>query len=748
MRERNTTLALSLLAAVLSAVALLADPPGENAGAAPTDNEAAPPAGGDWLVTPAAHKAEVKRDDGAKKIVMANGLVSRTWRIDPNAATVALDNLMTGESLLRGVKPEARIELDGVGHDIGGLVGQPDYAYLSPEWMDKLKADPKAFRFAAAEVSKTKERFAWRRTRRAADLPWPPPGASLTLHFKPPADGPDVAVEVHYEMYDGLPLLAKWLTVRNNGKGPVRVNRFTSEVLAVVEAESAVDARDRKGRTDGPLHEPEVGWLTPGLHVESDYHYNGMDPTTADRTTHWVPDPQYATQVNFLQKTPAQLESRPPIGPDAAVAPSEGFETFRTFELVYDATDRERRGLALRRMYRTLAPWVTENPIQMHVRSADPAAVREAVDQCAEVGFEMVILSFGSGFDMENDDPAYLAKIKELVDYARGKGVELGGYSLLASRSVGAAVDVVNPPGGPAAVFGASPCLATEWGANYFRKLRAFHDKTGLSLIEHDGSYPGDVCASTKHAGHRGLDDSQWTQWKTITDFYAWCRGEGVYLNVPDFYFLNGSNKCGMGYNESVWSLPRARQVIHGCQNIYDGTWEKTPSMGWMFVPLTEYHGGGAAATIEPLADHLDAYDAILGQNFGCGVQAAYRGPRLYDCDETKAVVKKWVTWYKLHRDILESDVIHVRRADGRDVDCLLHVNPRLKEKGLAMVFNPLDREVEKTLKLPLYYTGLTDEATVRERDGDAKKYKLDRRYDIELRVKMEPRSLTWFVVE
>ena len=49
--------------------------------------------------------------------------------------------------------------------------------------------------------------------------------------------------------------------------------------------------------------------------------------------------------------------------PAAAIAPGETFETFRTFELVFDSTDRERKGLSLRRMYRTVAPWVTENPV-------------------------------------------------------------------------------------------------------------------------------------------------------------------------------------------------------------------------------------------------------------------------------------------------------------------------------------------------------------------------------------------------
>jgi hypothetical protein len=71
------------------------------------------------------------------------------------------------------------------------------------------------------------------------------------------------------------------------------------------------------------------------------------------------------------------------------------------------------------------------------------------------------------------------------------------------------------------------------------------------------------------------------------------------------------------GYRESNWSLPRERQILLGRQNIYDDTWDKIPSMGWMFVPLVEYQGGGAAATLEPLSKHLDAYETHLANNFG-----------------------------------------------------------------------------------------------------------------------------------
>ena len=38
-----------------------------------------------------------------------------------------------------------------------------------------------------------------------------------------------------------------------------------------------------------------------------------------------------------------------------------------------------------------------------------------------------------------------------------------------------------------------------------------------------------------------GLKDSQWRQWEVISDLYKWCRGRGMYLNVPDGDFLTGS---------------------------------------------------------------------------------------------------------------------------------------------------------------------------------------------------------------
>lgn len=405
--------------------------------------------------------------------------------------------------------------------------------------------------------------------------------------------------------------------------------------------------------------------------------------------------------------------------------------------------------MGLRRAYRMLAPWVTESPLMLHLTSVDPVVVHRAIDQAAECGYEVVIFSFGSGLNMEDASESNISRFKAFADYAHSRGLRIGGYSLLASRHIDDENDAIDPktgkPGGMR--FGFSPCLLSRWGLEYFESVRRFFEETGFDLLEHDGSYPGDVCASTAHPGHTGLADSQWRQFWKIAEFYRWCRSRGIYLNVPDSYFLQGSNKTGMGYRETNWSLPRAQQHVHARQNLYDGTWEKPPTMGWMFTPLVEYHGGGAEATIEPLSSHLDDYRQHLWNNLGYGAQACYRGPRLYDTATTRDMVVEAVSWFKKYRSILESDVIHVRRADGRRLDAVLHVNPLLETKGMLVVYNPADEEVSEEIEVPLYYTGLTETASFYESDGPVADYKLSRDYKVRLPVTVGARGVTWYTV-
>jgi len=300
-------------------------------------------------------------------------------------------------------------------------------------------------------------------------------------------------------------------------------------------------------------------------------------------------------------------------------------------------------------------------------------------------------------------------------------------------------------PGG--AFFGNAPCLGSKWGLAYVAKLKYFITQTGFNIFENDGPYPGDVCASTVHPGHTGLDDSQWRQMEMQKELYRWCNEHGVYVNAPDWYFLDGTHKIALGYREVNFSLSREQTKILNRQNINDGTYEKLPSMGWGFVPLTRYQGGGEEAVLEPLKDHLRDYEMLMMQYYGAGVQACYRGPRLYDTTTTMQLVGKTISWYNLYRDILNAPMVHLRRADGRDWDGFMHVSSTLKDRALMMLFNPTKQPITREIDVPLYYTGLTDNVIVSERDKGSLQKHLDNSGSFKLKVTIQPEYYTWFVI-
>lgn len=736
----------------------------------------------DWLIDGSPFKAEVKIQQAGKRLVLSNGLLNRTFLLAPNAATIALDNLMTGESELRAVRPEALLEINGKEYPVGGLSGQPVNNYLSDDFLEQMQVCDSAFVLTDYQISETRERFQWKpNTKWISNMyPWPALGKRITFTYRAPEIAPvairNLVVKVIYELYNGAPILSKWIEVENNGKESVTLNSFKSEILALVETAPKVhygephevrmmaqDAghytknyRKQPVQTDAPRD--YIDRFTQ-LFVVTDYAMGGdMEAMKDNPAVRWVFDhPEYElTGIRYYgQYKPSRLEVTPLLGPELEIKSGTRFESCTAFEMLRSATDRERRGLEECRFWRMMAPWTQENPIFMHVRESDSKSVEQAIDQCADVGFEMVIMTFGSGFQIENDSVGYLKRMKDLNEYAARKGIAIGGYSLLASRGAKDTDAAISQRTGKPARsreegsrFGVSPCIASAWGITYFDKLQKFFTTTGMNVFENDGAYPGDPCASTTHNGHKGYADSQWQQWRKISEFYRWCRANGVYLNVPDWYFLSGANKTPMGYVETNWSLPRAYQEIIERQNIYDGTWQKTPSMGFMFVPLTQYHGGGEAATIEPLNEHLDHYQTRLRNLFGAGVQACYRGPRLYDTDNTKQLVKQWVDFYKEFRPILDSDIIHLRRPDGRDWDGIMHVNPQLKQKAFVSVYNPLETDIDREIKIPLYYTGLTSKALVKEQNGTGKKYTLSRDYTITLKIHIPAKGYNWYVIE
>jgi len=558
---------------------------------------------GDWLVQPVQQKAIVYKSY-SNDIVLYNGLAKRVFRLSPNIVCTDFKNMITGQQLIRAVMPEAVIIINGKTYNVGGLYGQKEKGYLLLASLDSFSNNQNDFQFISYTIDEIKPLVNWNYKGWWASNTKQPTGKVVNFTFRHNADElKRIIVIVHYAIYDGIPLIAKWVTIENRGESSFKINRVKNEVLALVEEESAV------------VGKPENMQKQQGIYVETNYAFNNaMRYDISDQTTHWKTDSSYTSQVNYNYETPCILEVYPDKTPGIELKPGESFTSVRSFELLMDSYDRERRGLSIRKMYRTIAPWTTDNPIFMHLVSKNDEEVEQAIDQCAATGYEALILSFGSHISMEDSSAVNIARWKKNAQYAHSKGIKIGGYSLFSSRRISDEDDVINPatgkPGG--AFFGNAPCFGSRWGLAYRDKIKYFFEQTGFDIWENDGPYPGDVCASTSHPGHIGLDDSQWRQMEIQKELYKWLNEKGVYINAPDWYFLDGTHKIAIGYREVNFSLPRENQKILNRQNIFDGTWEKTPSMGWGFVPLTRYQGGGPEAILEPLSEHLRDYEQLM----------------------------------------------------------------------------------------------------------------------------------------
>jgi len=130
------------------------------------------------------------------------------------------------------------------------------------------------------------------------------------------------------------------------------------------------------------------------------------------------------------------------------------------------------------------------------------------------------------------------------------------------------------------------------------------------------------------------------------------------------------------------------------------------------------------------------------------GVQACYRGPRLYDSEATFNVVKAQIELYKAYRAILNADIIHIRRADGRGLDAMMHAAPHGKHKGFLVVFNPTDQTINQEMKIPLYYTGLAERAHFFEAGTQKSVMELARDYSVRLQVSIPAHSYQWWVID
>ena len=175
-------------------------------------------------------------------------------------------------------------------------------------------------------------------------------------------------------------------------------------------------------------------------------------------------------------------------------------------------------------------------------------------------------------------------------------------------------------------------------------------------------------------------------------EFYRRLRSElNTLLRVPDPYHLNaGVSAAPIGYTDGYRSVTGPYEHLNiGRQYFYDGTFYKSVTQGWM----------NEACPATPMEQHLPVIDLGYAQYLGQGMPSCYSCDRVYDGSDSKTLITHWIRWFKTHRALLTSDLIHILRPNSRDGDATVHVlraagtagSPGVgKYRAVGHIFNPL----------------------------------------------------------
>lgn len=715
----------------------------------------------DWLVsatkTPASVQVLPAKDNQTAQIMLTNGLVSRTFLVsDGNLGCISLRRADKDIEFVRAVKPEARVCLNGQWVDIGGLTGALDHGFITPDWYHRLHSSGQSFHLTGMKIGPCVKPYEWQpKCNAPKDIPWPALGNRVTFEFAPPEGNAalkGLRIDLHYEIYDGIPVMMKTFTLHNQSDKEVVVTKFEGEHLAVlptnakmmhVESDYSFALVNFRETSSG------LGIHASGARAQFKEYYLGGGTTRFKRDPNWgsMATLNPAEDIFSEDIQNALLISTPPTGPNWTVKPDEIFDAFRTFTILNDTTEDERRSLAQRRFYKTLAPQSNEHLLEVHYPY--PLEIKHLgplLDRMHEVGFEQLQApEHPHKFNYADTSPGNIAAMKVICDYAKKYNIRVGAYQLMmGSQGWGTREDNYNcidpatksPSGG---AFGTSACGASAWADMYYNNMWKVIEETGMGAFKPDGPFHGDSCAATDHPHHKGLEDSQWAQWMWMCKVLREGQRRNLYLTIPDHYVLNGQTCTGMGYREATDNIDIGLQTLLYRQYIFDGTWYKTAGMGWVNLNSEMLHGG-------PEKD-LDRYERMFFTLLSSGAQVWLRGYVLHDGPQSKAMLIKWITWYKKYRDLVQGDIIHLRRPDGRGLDYTLHVDPKNK-RGMLLVFNPLKQPVTKTLSVPLYYTGLSGQARIREQEGEAKTHALDGQSQVNIEVAIPADGFSWYIIE
>eukprot|EP00051_Salpingoeca_urceolata_P030026 m.758 g.758 ORF g.758 m.758 type:complete len:867 (-) comp306_c0_seq1:90-2690(-) len=439
-------------------------------------------------------------------------------------------------------------------------------------------------------------------------------------------------------------------------------------------------------------------------------------------------------------------------------------------------------------------------------------ALANLIKQAGEVGVDVVVVgqnmnaTWRSMIGNEMQSSANMTMFKGMVDLAKSLGMELGAYQLVKNaRSASAlnqaapgdaaslpldgydCMDLLPPLGvgkachnhGRADCKGGPGCCTLCTANAFYDSLEAsmlkFWDITGMTVVDQDGAESGQPCANASHIHHHGIADSVWAQWQRMRQtFHSYLERDGLVIGMPGSFFEWGQSKDPGGYSEMTYSLPRWQWIDSQRQHMIadfhaNNDLFRPNCMRFYPTPFTAYHpselgpggkfkqvvGYTSSATLEPLDDHLLELEWALSQTFGTGIASQLRVFRMYQGAASKAVVMKWISWYKRYRQTLAADFSTLQFSNKTSWDGVLHVTsaaayPDVHERGVAVLWNTLNTSLVANVSLPMYYAGLAadESCTVHINNVSSTNVRLDTNHTAHLNVTLGPKQVTYLIIE
>lgn len=691
-------------------------------------------------------EAVCNEDQG--KLILENGIIRRVFSTEGAFRTVNLTFLRDGRNL---VVPPANFEaITPWGHGDEVKEKKPPAPCREVE----ISLDGKTASLGLGEGFKYESH----------DLKRKEDSLTLRVKFVPLlAEWQGLELELYLTIYDNEPFFIKWIKLINNSDKTVTVTGCKPEVLRMPTAGDVSYMREIT-RTAYPMGRPNYAsdQVREPFACSTGYTPPKNDPVIyVDHSTQKTELFGFSLITDYVFQPPSigangqEILTQFPEGPNMRVSPGGDFESFRTYFVLFEG-DLEDGSLAFRRMIRKVCPWTKDFVVMFahtywrkshseKVRSTgifDPSPLYRSIDQAAETGFDVWMFDMGlwpttwGDFEPRPEFPNGVSDMRQVSDYAHSKGLKVNihtsdDYALdrnkhpltdesgkCVSVDIGVHTDCLkrhanhmtrDKDGKQRDVY---MCGCSGWHDYMLKKALPFYEAIDLDLIDPDGAEGHSIMCYAKDHPHASPEESQYMNWKLNYERFKLYREKGWIVQAP-----GGVSSLFRG-NSTIHTYTRE---ISSYKDVYDLALATRKDLyrGSLYVPNTADNYFLALNPnvmldfdIFKKPERIDYYFASIA----CyGVTIVVSGESVYETEEAKQIISRWLALLHAHHDILCRDIIHLAPVTGKNIDAIMHVADRGATRGFLAAFNPTRSVLTTRLVIPGKHVGNIDRLMMRD---------------------------------